>query len=126
MPRDELAKVLVIDDDPLMLRLVERVLVVAGHQVFSAKDGFQGSKMFRAHRPDIVITDILMPEQEGIETIRNLRREEPALAIIAMSGGGAAQNMTFLDYAAELGADATLAKPFRPAELIQAVNKLSN
>ena len=120
-----MAKALVIDNDPLLLRMVERVLAVAGHQVLSAKNGFQGCKLFRAHRPDIVITDILMPEQEGIETIRDLRREEPRLAIIAMSGGGATKIMTFLDYAAELGADATLAKPFRPAELIDAVNKLS-
>lgn len=119
-----MTKVLIIDDDPLMRRMAVRVLTGAGHEIVEAKDGKEGLRLFRAHRPSVVITDILMPEQEGIQTIRELRREAPSVAIIAVSGGGQAHNMTFLGYAGKLGADATLAKPFRPVELINAVNNL--
>ena len=118
-----MAKILVIDDDSRMRRLVARILERENHEVIEAANGKKGIDQFAAHRPDIVITDLLMPEQEGIETIRELRRVAPSLRIVAMSGGGGAtgNDMMFLGMAKALGADAVLAKPFRADELIRAV-----
>ena len=116
-----MAKILVIDDDSRMRRLVARILERENHEVIEAVDGKKGIDQFAAHRPDIVITDLLMPEQEGIETIRELRRVAPSLRIVAMSGGGGTNDMMFLGMAKALGADAVLAKPFRADELIRAV-----
>ena len=119
-----MAKVLIIDDDALIRRLIARTLVGAGHEVIEAMDGEEGLKLFRAEQPSLVVTDILMPGQEGITTILALRQEQPKIAIIAISGGGQGYGMNYLDYARKLGADAALPKPFRPAELIEVVNNL--
>jgi DNA-binding response OmpR family regulator len=116
-----MARILVIDDEDRMRRLVSRILTKAGHVVIEAKNGREGVVQFDAHRPAVVISDILMPEQEGIETIKELRRKAPAVWIIAMSGGGTSHNMKFLEFAKALGADSALAKPFRADELIEAV-----
>jgi DNA-binding response OmpR family regulator len=118
-----MAKILVIDDDPGMRRTVTRILRRGGHEVIEAQDGLEGMKLFRTHRPDIVITDIVMPEREGIETILDLRRGNSALPILAISGGLGRSNL-YLDFAQKLGADATLAKPFRAADLLREINKL--
>src|ERR1700757_3300698 len=109
-----MAKILVIEDEVGMRRLVARVLVDAGHEVIEAKDGRDGVRMFQAHGAEIVITDIVMPEQEGIETICSLRAGGSHVDIIAISGGGATAASFYLDWAQSLGADAVLAKPFRP------------
>jgi DNA-binding response OmpR family regulator len=119
-----MATILVIDDDAQVRRMMNRVLSQAGHEVHEAANGRLGVDAFRAHRPSIVITDILMPEQEGIETIRALRREGLDTRIIAVSGGGYSHNMLFLDMARQLGADSALRKPFRAAELLDTVNRL--
>jgi CheY-like chemotaxis protein len=119
-----MAVILVIDDETLMRRMVQRILVPEGHTVLEAENGTIGIDMVRSHAPDIVITDILMPEKEGLETIRELRRLNPAIKIIAMSGGSAGQDAPVLHWAERLGAHATLAKPFRAAELQDAVSRL--
>ena len=116
--------ILVIEDEAAFRRMVVRVLADAGHEVTEARDGREGLKLFRAHHPALIITDILMPEREGIETIRALRREAASVAIIAISGGGAPPYLRYLDFASKFGADATLAKPFYPAELIETVNRI--
>lgn len=116
-----MARILVIDDDSTMRHLVARILARANHEVIEAVNGKKGMLQFAAHRPDVVVTDLLMPEQEGIETIRELRRIAPSLRIVAMSGGGTDNDMMFLGMAKALGADAVLAKPFRADELIRAV-----
>jgi len=104
-----------------MRRLVARILAGANHEIVEAPDGKRGMEQFATYRPEVVITDLLMPEQEGIETIRELRRIAPTLRIIAMSGGGTDNDLMFLGMAKALGADAVLAKPFRADELIRAV-----
>jgi DNA-binding response OmpR family regulator len=119
-----MANILIIDDDPSICRLLTRTLSRAGHEVIEASDGREGAELFRAHRPQVVITDIVMPKQEGIETILELRRDAPTTPIIAISGGGQTQGMTYLDFASKLGADAVLSKPFRPTELVQLVSKI--
>jgi CheY-like chemotaxis protein len=116
-----MAKILVIDDDSAMRRLVTRILSGENHEVIEAANGKQGLDQFAAHHPDVVVTDLLMPEQEGIETIRELRRIAPSLRIVAMSGGGTDNDLMFLGMAKALGADAVLAKPFRAEELLRAV-----
>jgi len=117
-----MAKILVIDDDSRMRRLVARILAGENHEVVEAANGKSGMVQFAASRPDVVVTDLLMPEQEGIETIRELRRIAPSVRIVAMSGGGGGDNdMMFLGMAKALGADAVLAKPFRADELLRAV-----
>lgn len=115
-----MSKILLIDDERGKRHRVRRVQASAGHEVVEAADGQEGLEQFIAHRPNGVITDILVPEREGIETINELRRIAPSVWIDAMSGGGAA-DMVFLDLAKVLGADFVLAKPFRTGELIAAV-----
>jgi DNA-binding response OmpR family regulator len=118
-----MATVLVVDDDPQMRRMVVRMLA-AQHQMFEAGDGQEGLKIFRTHRPAFIITDILMPKIEGLEMIREIRRVDPAVRVIAMSGGGATQPTMFLNFARTFGADAILEKPFRASELLETVERL--
>lgn len=115
------AKVLVIDDDILVRRTISRILEHGGYQVALAENGAKGAAKFRSEHPDLVITDIIMPEQEGIETIIELRRENPDARIVAVSGGGRLGSMDFLTVARKLGASEILRKPFEPAELLGCV-----
>ncbi len=119
-----MAKILVVDDEPDVLTLVERILAGVGHDVLKAADGLQALKSFRANAPDLIITDMLMPGMEGIETLRTLRREAPSARVIVMSGGGLTGSATYLNFAHHLGADATLRKPFKSAELREAVARV--
>lgn len=119
-----MANILLIDDDATVRHALKQVLERAGHQVEEAADGIIGVAKFTASRPDLVITDIIMPNQEGIETIIELRRLAPDVAIIAMSGGGRTGNRDFLAMAEKLGAAKMMAKPFRPKELVEAVAQL--
>lgn len=117
----EMAFILVIDDDPDTREVLKGTLEAAGHEVALATDGKQGVQMYRARRADLVITDLYMPGQEGLETIKQLRMEFPEIRVVAMSGkptGG-----TMLSVAQRLGAVAVLAKPFLPAELLSAVEQ---
>jgi CheY-like chemotaxis protein len=109
--------ILVIDDDEAMRRLIVRTLSAGKHRLVEASNGQDGMKMVGELKPDAVITDILMPQQEGIQTIREIREIAPETKIIAMSGGGSSHNLMFLDVARAFGADAVLAKPFKPGEL---------
>jgi len=113
---------LVIDDDPIVRQTIQAILEEAGYSVTCAEDGRRGLAAFRRNRPDVVVTDIIMPEKEGIETILELRRIWPEGRIIAISGGGrTAKKDDFLRIAKGCGADAVLAKPFEPEELVALV-----
>jgi DNA-binding response OmpR family regulator len=115
--------VLVIDDDHQQTRFVSKALEVAGFDTMAAHDGAEGMQMLREFRPQLVITDLIMPVMEGIESIVEIRRTSPAMRIIAMSGAGVRRGgMDFLEAAMKLGADATLRKPFRVAELLDVVD----
>ncbi len=116
-------KILVIDDDILVRRTIARILERSGYEVVLAEDGVQGVASFRSERPDLVITDLIMPEKEGIETIIEMRREDPNARIIAVSGGGRLGSMDFLVVAGKLGASEILRKPFEPAELLGCVTR---
>jgi CheY-like chemotaxis protein len=111
-------KILVIDDDHLVRYTLSKILSSNGYEVVTASDGKRGMAVLRAEHPDVVITDIIMPEQEGIDTIIQIRRERPAIKIIAISGGGRIRNIDFLEMAQSLGANGVLAKPFEADELL--------
>ncbi len=121
-----MAVILVIDDDEAMRRLIAKTLSADNHRIVEAPNGYEAMKMLDELKPDAVITDILMPQKEGIETIREIREVAPDMKIIAMSGGGTSHNLMFLDVARAFGADAALAKPFRPAELKDTVARVLN
>jgi len=117
-------KALVIDDEPAMRALVSSILQEAGYEVREAADGRIGLAAFNTFEPDLVITDIVMPNEEGIGTIRQLRQLKPDLKIIAISGGGRMGNMDFLRIAKDFGAAATLAKPFRKQQFLDVLKTL--
>ena len=114
-------RVLVVEDDPDLLTLLSAAFMREGFQTFSAKNGRVGVEMLRTLQPDLMVTDIVMPEMEGIGTIMEARRSSPDTKVIAISGGGHyGRSQNFLVWANELGADEVLAKPFRMSSLIMA------
>jgi DNA-binding response OmpR family regulator len=119
-----MSEILIIDDDPGMRRTIVRILESAGYGVREAEDGRVGLEMFHTHAPQLVITDLLMPSKDGLETIRDIRRSGQSTKILATSGGWRTAQMDFLGAAAEFGADMVLPKPFRSKELLDAVGKL--
>ncbi len=101
---------------------LESLLAARGHRVYGAENGFVGSQLLDQHAIDVLITDIVMPEQDGFELLRSLRAKNPDVRVVAMSGGGQAISPeNCLRVAKALGADVTLRKPFELAALIQAV-----
>lgn len=117
-----MARILVADDEALLRRTLRAMLEKAGHTVEEAKDGNEALARFGVERPDLVLIDIVMPDREGVETIRELRRLDSQVPIIAMSGGGTVGGTLFLELATQLGATRTLHKPIRQADLIALVD----
>ncbi|MES2572712.1 MAG: response regulator [Verrucomicrobiota bacterium] len=116
-----MARILLIEDDNQLRPLLFGMLQVAGHEVVQASNGKEGLHAFNEWEPEIVITDLMMPEKDGLEIIMELRRKYPKLQIIAMSGGIELTKLNLLPVAQKLGAVRTLAKPFRPRQLLEAV-----
>ena len=119
-----LAKILVIDDDPRVRGVIAEALTATGHEVIEANDGREGLDMFRLHLPTLVVTDILMPEKDGLETIRELRGGGSNVAIVAVSDSGPMSSAQLLTLARLMGADAGIAKPFGATELVAVVDRL--
>jgi CheY-like chemotaxis protein len=118
-------RILVIDDNEDVRGVVCGVLESEGYDAIRAADGAQGVRMQRESRAALVITDIFMPDKEGLETIRDLRHEFPDLKIIAMSGGGSrVEAASSLAAAKEFGAQAVLQKPFEPSALLKTVHEV--
>lgn len=117
-------KILVIDDEHTVRETVSMMLADYGYEVELAGDGNLGLRKIEAFQPDLVITDIIMPEREGVETILEIRRRWPRLPVIAISGGGRTSNMDFLEVARRFGASETLAKPFTIEVLAAAVARV--
>jgi DNA-binding response OmpR family regulator len=115
-------KILVIDDDVLMLRMMARALAADGHDVTTATDGERAMALYQETRHDLVITDIVMPNQEGLETILTLRRDDNPVKIIAISG----TDIEMLETARLIGADDVLGKPFRAHELVDRVRAMGD
>ena len=117
-----MARILVVDDEELARFTIRDILETAGHEVAEAENGKEAIESQTAGPFDLIITDIIMPEKEGVETIIELKRDYPDLKIIAISGGGRTKNLDFLQLADEFGADKILAKPFSEDELLERVN----
>lgn len=105
-------QVLVIDDDAAARSMLQDLIEELGHEVSVAENGHDGLRRFEERPFTLVICDILMPEKEGIETIREIKKKSPDTQIIAISGGGCSGNLEFLKMAQSLGADCTIRKPF--------------
>ncbi len=117
-------RILVIDDDIQVRQMLKQTLQRAGYEVVDAADGNEGIKLYRDEPTDLVITDIIMPDKEGIETIMELKRDFPDVRIIAISSGGRVVPGNYLEIARRLGVDRTFAKPFDRAELLEAIQQL--
>ena len=114
-------KILVVDDDEQVRRLAAAYLTGAGHEVRQASHGEEALRVLDEWQPDLLLTDIVMPEMEGLQLIRLVRRLQPSVRIIAMSGGAVENAGLYLKTAGRFGADAVLNKPFQFADLMRAV-----
>ena len=119
-----MSSILLIEDDELFRVALADALTERGYTVTQAADGEKGVKLFRAAPADLVITDIVMPNKEGIATIEELHRDFPNLGIIAMSGGLAHDAPLYLKLAGALGANRTLKKPFNLPTLLAAIEEV--
>jgi CheY-like chemotaxis protein len=120
-----MALILIIDDEVAFAEVLTFALRAKGHETAIATDGLKGMEIVEARHPAIVITDILMPNFDGIETIRALKKISPETRIIAVSGGHE-RGYDYLGSASTFGADAVLQKPFRTSEIVDAVRRLLN
>jgi CheY-like chemotaxis protein len=118
--------VLVIDDSNVVRHAVERTLSGAGYAAVAAADGEEGIRLWQEARPGLVITDIMMPERDGIETIMEIRRRCPDAKILAMTGFRHSGSVDFAEMLRRLGADDVLIKPFDPEVLLAKVDRLVN
>lgn len=119
MNQEKIKKILVVDDESSITDLVYSILTEKGYEVTTAKDGKEGLKVFESVKPDLVITDIVMPDMEGIEFMRSLVKMRKGLPIIVMSGN--VLGTKFLETARIFGAQATLRKPFAIQELLEVI-----
>lgn len=112
---------LVIDDDAQVRELVCVMLKRAGYDIVSAKDGREGLETCKAKRPDVVVTDIFMPHQDGIDVLREIKSLPMPPRVVVISGGSPRMQLDFLQIAQKLGADSVLHKPFTRDQLLEAV-----
>ena len=117
-------RILIIDDDELVRDTLRRALEGADFEVVEAANGDEGIRSYEAEPIDVVVTDLVMPEKEGIETIIELRRRDPEVKIVAISGASRIAGYEYLNVATKFGADRVLPKPFRPKALLEAVRDL--
>ena len=119
-----MARILVVDDDSLIQDLLKQTLETQGHEVALASDGNEAMLIYEAGPVDLVITDMLMPRKNGIELIRDLTDRDPAVKIIAMSGGGHLSSRDYLRIAEIMGVQLTFAKPIEIRPLLNAVTEV--
>ena len=115
-----MARILVIEDEEMNREALRDMLEIAGHQTVWASNGVEGLRMFGRRSVDLVITDLMMPQKDGLETIQELRQADPEVKIIAIAAGG----YEILSRAKELGADAIIEKPFRMNVIVEAVEEV--
>jgi DNA-binding response OmpR family regulator len=117
-------RILVIDDEPTALDLLRRILEMKGYDVLVATNGLEGVKLFLQQPCDLVITDMVMPVKDGLQTILDLRSHAPDLPVIAISGGGTISKERYLAVAGYLDRVITIAKPFAIEDITEAVSNL--
>ncbi len=118
------ARVLVVDDDPEILSTLVAIARRFGHQTAAASDGLSALSRLRSEDFELVLLDVVLPEMDGLEVLRSVRKLRPELKILAMSAGGAFEGIDYLRLARDLGADYTLKKPFAARDLAQALEQL--
>ena len=119
-----MARILVIDDDLQVRKLLQSLLTRAGHEVALASDGKEGLDTYRRRPADLVITDLIMPEKEGIEMILDIRKDDPGVKVIAISGGARIAPENYLRMAESLGAGRTFSKPVDRKALLGAIEEM--
>ena len=119
-----MANILLSDDDNQFSTMLRKMIERNGHEVIEASDGKEGIKLYRKSPTDLIITDLIMPEKDGIETIQELKKDFPGIKIIAISGGGRLGPQDYLHLAEMLGARRTLTKPIELPELLKAIEEL--
>lgn len=124
MNKNRGARILLVDDDRLVSETLSAILQQAGYAITTAADGDAGLRELRSQEFDLVITDIMMPEKDGIATIMEIRRNNPLRKIIAISGGSLEFDLDYLDFAEKLGADGILHKPINREQLLTMVEPL--
>lgn len=115
--------VLLADDDPIILTLVETWLTDAGYTVYVARNGNEAIALYKAHHPKLIVLDMIMPEKEGLQTIIDLRKEDPAVVIIAISAKAELGGVNFLNIAQQMGARHTMTKPLDRLRLLSVINE---
>jgi len=118
-----MARILLIDDDDRLREAMWEVLTGEGHELAEASDGIAALNVHRRHPADLIICDMFMPKQDGIETLQMFRQQFPAVRIIAVSGGGYSGALDVLTMARHMGASAVLTKPFRLGQLLAVVEQ---
>jgi len=119
-----MAYILIIDDDEDFRRMLNRMLQQEGYTVIEASNGMVGIEIYQTNQIDLVITDIFMPEKEGVQTVTELNEIDPKVKIIALSGGGTQTNFNCLEDMIDLGAQKTFEKPFITEDLLAAIKEL--
>ncbi|MCK5100468.1 MAG: response regulator [Desulfobacteraceae bacterium] len=120
-----MAHILIIDDDEQILTMLKQAIERKGYKVTTAINGKEGIKLYKETLADVVITDIVMPEMEGLEAIRKLTKEYKDIKIIALSGGGFVSPDEYLKLAKQFGAKYAFAKPVNLKELINSIKELT-
>ncbi|MBN2410128.1 response regulator [candidate division KSB1 bacterium] len=118
------ARILVIDDEEEIRDILKKMLELEGYEVITANNGNEGIKLYNQHPADVVITDIIMPDKEGIETIIELRNKFPNVKIISISGGGRIGPNDYLTMSKKLGAERSFTKPFERKKILKAIEEL--
>ncbi len=119
-----MARILVVDDDESIRMMLRLILEGEGYEVTEADDGDKAIKAYRQEQCDLIITDIVMPEKEGLQMIMELKKDFPDVKIIVMSGGGRVAPTSYLNLAQKLGANRAFSKPFERKKLVDAVKEL--
>jgi len=119
-----MTRILVVDDNIEVREMLKQYLERAEFEVLVAPDGKEALKLHHATPAELIITDIVMPEKEGLETIMEFRKRFPLVKVIAISGGGKVEANEYLEIAKALGAHKTFAKPFELGGLLEEVRKL--
>ena len=119
-----LKRILIIDDDDQFRAMLREMLERSGYEIVETSDGKEGLQRYKENPTDLVITDLIMPEKKGIETIQELKQDFPDVKIIAVSGGGWVDPVVYLHLAKMLGAQRTFAKPIEREDLLRTVNEI--
>lgn len=119
-----MSQILIIDDEPQIRSMLRQIFEREGLEVMDAPDGDVAMKLLRQQQADVIVTDLIMPDKEGLETIMEIRQEFPQCKIIAISGGGRNDPKDYLQLAKKLGAARTFAKPIERKAMVAAVKEL--